>query len=193
MIDTENIAVFASGTGTNFQNILDHFKNNEKIQVCALVTNKPNCKAVQIALEYGVPIIYIDNDFNSDGVAIDQKLTALNINWIILAGFLRKIQPSLINSFSDKIINIHPSLLPKFGGKGMYGKHVHKAVIEAGEKKSGITIHLVNKEYDKGRILFQAECALSEGDTDQTLAEKIHILEKTFFPETILKVITNEL
>jgi len=193
MPDQINIAVFASGTGTNFQNIVEYFEGHDRAAISTLVTNKPDCGAAQIAVENGIDITLISNTFITNNFDLIAELQNKKIDWIILAGFLRKIPESLIELFENRIINLHPSLLPAFGGKGMYGRFVHEAVISSGVKESGITIHLVNEDYDKGEILFQTSCKVETNDTPKTLAEKIHILEKNHFPVVIEKTITNGL
>ena len=187
---TYQIAIFASGAGSNAQKIIQHFKNHPTIQVGLIVCNKPNAGVLKIAENENIPTLLIDKDrfFKSDAYVADLK--ALQINFIVLAGFLWKIPQALIQAYPNQIINIHPALLPKYGGKGMYGMNVHQAVIDAKEIESGITIHYVNQHYDEGKIIFQASCNVETNDTAESLAQKIHQLEHQHFPiviENLLK------
>lgn len=187
----KNIAIFASGEGTNAQNIIDYFKSSATIKVALVVSNNPSANVLKRAKEEGVPVLILDrkNFYGSDQII--NQLKSANIDLIVLAGFLWKLPANLIDAFPNKIINIHPALLPKFGGQGMYGMHVHKAVVEAKEKESGISIHFVNEQYDEGKIISQHTCPLSVADTPEIVAKKIHQLEKEFFPRAIEKVITS--
>lgn len=180
-----NIAVFASGAGSNAEKIIGHFQNHPYINIVLIVSNKPGAGVVQIAKAHQIPVLLIKKQPFFETEDYIQTLHEHNIDLLVLAGFLWKIPLSLIHAFPEKIINIHPALLPKYGGKGMYGHHVHEAVIAAGEKKSGITIHLVDEQYDHGRHLFQAECAIASSDTPDSLAEKIHRLEHQYFAPAI--------
>jgi len=185
----KNIAIFASGEGTNAQNIIDYFKFSDKIKVKVIVSNNPRANVLNRAKKEGIPAMLINREsFYNSNSAIEQ-LRELQIDAIILAGFLWLIPENLIVAFPEKIINIHPALLPKFGGKGMYGMKVHEAVIKEKEKESGISIHYINNEYDKGEIISQHKCVVDALDTPQTLANKIHELEKEFFPKAIEKAI----
>lgn len=185
------IAIFASGNGTNAVNLIQYFKENTAIEVAVLLVNKPDAPVVHKAKELGIETLYFDNESFENGLTVLQELDYRAVSWIVLAGFLRKLPVNLINGFQDHIINIHPSLLPKFGGKGMYGMHVHRAVVEAGEKKSGISIHFVNEHFDEGKLIAQFETILEATDTPEHVAEKIHRLEAEHFPyiveQTILK------
>ena len=189
-----NIAIFASGNGSNAENIYHYFKkNNLPVTIALIVTNNANAYVIERAKKINVPVeIFSKKDFYEHPEKIIAQLKKYGIEYIVLAGFLLKIHPEIIRAYPNKIINIHPALLPKFGGKGMYGDNVHKAVIEAGETESGITIHYVNEEYDKGEIIAQYKTTVNELDTADTLAEKIHNLEYEFFPETLQKVFFNE-
>jgi phosphoribosylglycinamide formyltransferase-1 len=184
-----NIAVFASGAGSNTLRIIEHFKDNCSVFVKLILCNKPDAGVLQIADDHRIEKILLEKEafFHSDFYV--HLLKEKKIDLIILAGFLWKIPVNIIRAFPEKIINIHPALLPKYGGKGMYGKHVHEAVIAAKETQSGITIHLVDEQYDHGKHLLQAECSVTENDTPDTLAEKIHALEHRYFPETIERYI----
>lgn len=177
-----NLAIFASGSGTNAENIVKYFEDHDRIQVKEFLSNKKEAFIHQRANKLDIPSWTFSKEQFHDPSFI-KRLE--DIDYIILAGFLWLIPKFLIQSYKNRIINIHPALLPKFGGKGMYGDRVHKAVLEAGEKKSGITIHLVNEEYDKGEILFQTECEVAKEETPDSLAEKIHLLEYEHFPQVI--------
>lgn len=179
------IAIFASGSGTNAINLYHYFKNKSGVKVTKLICNKPDAAVLEKFKNTEVEIILINKEEYANREIMLGKLRDCQL--IVLAGFLWLIPPYLIDAYPNKIINLHPSLLPKYGGKGMYGMNVHKAVIEAKEKESGITIHLVNKEYDKGNILFQTKCSITENDTPETLAEKIHELEQEHLPVVIEK------
>lgn len=186
-----NIAVFASGNGSNAENIIQHFNGGNLAEVKIVICNKETAAVVQKARNLGVPAMILTREelTAENPSSLMAILEENSIDLIILAGYLLKIPQALIMAYTDKIVNIHPSLLPKFGGKGMYGMNVHKAVIEAGEAKSGITIHLVDAVYDNGKILFQATCPVLPTDTPETLAAKIHNLEKEHFPAAIERYI----
>ncbi|NVO01060.1 MAG: phosphoribosylglycinamide formyltransferase [Bacteroidetes bacterium] len=184
-----NIAIFASGSGTNAQRIIEYFANNSKIQISLVLSNKSDAFVLERAKKLNKPsFVFTADQFKNTDIVIE-KLKEYNIDFIVLAGFLLKVPENIIKAFPNSIINIHPALLPKYGGKGMYGANVHKAVIEAKEPKSGITIHYVNEHYDEGQIVFQATCEISENDTAETLAEKIHLLEFEHFPRIIEEVV----
>ncbi len=185
------IAIFASGNGTNAVNLIRYFNEKPTIEVGVLLVNKENAPVVAKAKELGIETLYFDNESFENGLTVLQELDYRAISWIVLAGFLRKLPINLINGFPNRIINIHPSLLPKFGGKGMYGMHVHRAVVDAGETKSGISIHFVNEHFDKGEVIAQFDTEISKEDTPEQVAEKIQQLEAKHFPyiveQTILK------
>ncbi|MCO6499972.1 MAG: phosphoribosylglycinamide formyltransferase [Vicingus serpentipes] len=181
----KRIAIFASGNGSNAENIVHYFSNNKHIEVALIITNNPSAYVLERAKKLGIKSLIFDKSAFSENDKILQKLKENDINWIILAGFLLKIPKNIIKSFSNKIINIHPSLLPKYGGKGMYGDRVHQAVIDAKEQESGITIHYVNDHYDEGKIIFQAKCIVDTNDSPEDLATKIHELEYKYFPKVI--------
>jgi phosphoribosylglycinamide formyltransferase-1 len=188
----KRIAIFASGTGSNAQKILSHFKTSNKIDVALIVSNKTNAGVLNFAKEYSVPTLIIDREKFLKGDGYVPELQAAGIDWIILAGFLWKIPPILINQWGKRIINIHPALLPKYGGKGMYGEAVHRAVLAANEKESGITIHYVDEQYDHGATIFQATCPVLPTDLVDNLAEKIHALEHLHYPVVIEKEILSQ-
>lgn len=184
------IAIFASGAGSNAQKIIDHFRNHTNIRVSLIVCNNPKAGVLQIAAKENIPSLLIDKKtFLAEDIYI-KELQDERIDLIVLAGFLWKVPVALIKAFPEKIINIHPALLPKFGGKGMYGNAVHHAVIAAGEKESGITIHYVDELYDHGKIIFQAKCPVLPADTAQSLAQRIHMLEHEHYPKTIERLIS---
>ena len=186
------IVIFASGSGTNAENIIKYFGNKDSGTVVAVFTNNPNAKVIDRAKKYQVPTEIFSKEELKESKVL-QKINNFKPDWIILAGFLLKLPESIIEAFPNKIINIHPALLPKYGGKGMYGMNVHKAVVENKEKKTGITIHFVNENYDEGNIIFQKEVALNGTDSAENVAEKIHELEQRYFPEVIEKLINHNL
>ena len=179
------MAIFASGTGTNAEKIIAHLKNHSSIEVSLVVCNKPGAGVLAIASANSIPTLLIEKERFFRGDTYLPELSAYGINFIVLAGFLWKIPDALIAAYPDQIINIHPALLPKYGGKGMYGMKVHEAVIAAGEKESGITIHYVNEHFDEGKPIFQASCPIEPNETPESLAQKIHALEHRHFPEVI--------
>ncbi len=179
------IAVFSSGNGTNAENLIKFFKSSPSAEVKLLVTNNSKAGVIGRGKRMGIPVFIFPNDYFLDGEKLAKWLISNQIDLIVLAGFLLKIPSALIKAFDEKIVNIHPSLLPKYGGKGMYGDHVHKAVIEAGDHESGITIHLVNEEYDKGKILAQFSIPLLGLKDYKLLAQKIHELEHNNFPVVV--------
>jgi formyltetrahydrofolate-dependent phosphoribosylglycinamide formyltransferase len=180
-----NIAIFASGAGSNAANIIRYFKNRPDTKIGLIVCNKPGAGVLVIAEKNGVPTLLIEKDRFAKGDAYLPELQKAGIDFVVLAGFLWKVPAALIAGYPNKIINIHPALLPKYGGKGMYGSKVHEAVIAAGEKESGITIHFVNEHYDEGATIFQATCTIDPADTPDHLAAKIHDLEYAHFPKQI--------
>jgi len=184
------LAIFASGAGSNAQKIIEHFKNHPSVRVALVVCNKPGAGVLQIASENGIPYLLIEKERFFRGDTYLPVLKEYGINFIVLAGFLWKVPAALIEAYPQKILNIHPALLPKYGGKGMYGMNVHEAVIAAGEKQSGITIHYVNEHFDEGAPVFQAICTIDEKDTPETLAQKIHVLEHAHFPVEIEKIVS---
>ena len=187
------IAILVSGTGTNAINIIEYFEKNSVADVVLVISNKTDALAVEKAQNKGVKTVVFNNEsFKKNGVVLDY-LMSQSIDFIVLAGFLIKISNDIIHAYPNKIVNLHPSLLPKYGGKGMYGKRVHRAVIEAQESESGISIHFVNKEYDEGAIIFQAKVSVEKGDSVEVLTKKIQQLEHRFFPKVIEQVISKSL
>ena len=184
----KRLAIFVSGGGTNLQRIAEYFAPNEEVELACVVSNNKEAYANQRAKNLGIPLLLVDKPyFTSDQFV--ERMKNLDIDLIVLAGFLWLIPQGLIDAFPNKIINIHPALLPKYGGKGFYGHHVHEAVVAAHEKESGITIHYVNEHYDSGNIIFQKKVSLSPTDTPDDVAAKIHILEQENFPVVIEKLL----
>lgn len=183
------IAIFASGAGSNAQQIISYFKASKSIKIGLVVCNKPGAGVLSIAEKAGIPSLLIEKQRFTAGDAYLAELVTYKINFIVLAGFLWKMPVNLIQAYPKKIINIHPALLPKYGGKGMYGNRVHEAVIAANETQSGITIHYVDEIYDHGEIIFQAICEVASNDTAASLAQKIHVLEHTNYPRVIAEVL----
>ena len=186
------IAIFASGSGTNAENFFKYFKGSENIEIALLACNKKDAYVLNRANNHGIPtLVFGRKDFYESDKTVDE-LSAKKIDYIILAGFLWLIPKNLIEAFPDRIINIHPALLPKYGGKGMYGMKVHEAVKTARETESGITIHLVNEKYDEGRILFQQSTSVSPEDTPEDIANKVHQLEYECFPEVVKQFVLGQ-
>lgn len=183
------IAVFASGSGSNAENIIRYFRENEDCgEVVMVVCNRPDAGVVERATRLGVDVEIVNRSQLADSDYMLPLLEARGVNCVVLAGFLLMVPPYLIRRYEGRMVNIHPSLLPKFGGKGMYGHHVHEAVVAAGECESGITIHLVSEEYDKGRILFQASVAVAPGDKAEDVERKVRELEMRYFPGIIARL-----
>jgi len=192
-----NIAIFASGAGSNAKKIIAYFNLNleKNIRVSVIVSNKKTAGVLDIARENNIPIIILDkeNFYNPNHPTFNIQHSTFNIDYIVLAGFLWKIPAHLIQQFPDKIINIHPALLPKFGGKGMFGMNVHRAVIAVGELETGITIHFVNEKYDEGKIIFQKSFEIEKNDTAEIIQHKIQQLEHHYFPLIIEDLVKNKL
>jgi phosphoribosylglycinamide formyltransferase-1 len=185
-----SLIIFASGNGSNAQAIIDYFKQTGQAKVSLIVCNKAGAGVLNIARKEMIPFLIVDEASFKETLLIEQ-LRDLKPSLIVLAGFLWKIPDVLVQAFPDKIINIHPALLPNYGGKGMYGRHVHNAVIAAKDAESGITIHYVNEVYDNGNIIVQARCKVHSDDTLHSLAERIHHLEHFYFPRTIEFLLEN--
>lgn len=180
----KRLAILASGSGSNAEKIMEHFQNSEIAEIALVASNKADAFVLERAKKFDVPTFTFSRKEMDTGLLLE-KLKEENIDWVILAGFLLKIPVDLTRAFPDRMVNIHPALLPKYGGKGMYGSFVHEAVKAAGEAETGITIHLVNENYDEGRIVFQASTPLTDSDTPNSIAEKVHALEHKHFPEVI--------
>jgi formyltetrahydrofolate-dependent phosphoribosylglycinamide formyltransferase len=187
----KKIVIFASGAGSNAQKIIDYFKEKKTAEIVLIVCNNPNAGVVQIASKENIPVLIIEkNRFKETGYL--EEIQKYNPDILVLAGFLLKVPPVLIHQFPHQIINIHPALLPSYGGKGMYGNAVHTAVVAAKEKESGITIHFVDEKYDHGETILQAKCVLNENETPESLAAKIHKLEHEYFAKTIEKLLNEK-
>jgi phosphoribosylglycinamide formyltransferase-1 len=187
----KRIAIFCSGSGTNAEVIMRRFQSHDTIKVVRLLANKPDIKALERAAQFEVPTTVFNRDTFYNTTAIEDLLQQENVDFIVLSGFLWKVPEKMVNLRPNAIINIHPSLLPKYGGKGMFGMHVHEAVIANKEVESGISIHLVNQHYDEGQLLFQAKCEVLPTDTALNLAQKVHQLEYAHFSEVIENYILN--
>jgi phosphoribosylglycinamide formyltransferase 1 len=181
----KHIAIFASGSGTNAENIIRYFSTKKIANVSLVLSNKSQALVLKRAETLGIQSLFFDHDDFYNTGAVMAKLKSYEIDYIVLAGFLWLVPPEIIDEYRGRIINIHPALLPLYGGKGMYGDAVHKAVIANREKESGITIHHVNYAFDEGDIIFQAKCSIEPGDTPESLAAKIHNLEYMHFPRVI--------
>lgn len=181
----KKIAIFASGSGSNAENIYHYFKNSAEVKISLILTNNPKAGVIERAKRLDIPYkVFNRSEFNASN-QITKELLEKKIDLIVLAGFLWLIPSSLLNAFPDKLINIHPALLPKYGGKGMYGDHVHQAISDAGETETGITIHYVNEFYDEGAVIFQKSVSIKKGEDPTLIAEKVHALEYEFFPKVI--------
>ncbi len=186
---TKRLVLFASGSGSNVENIVLYFHNEPNVTIAAVLTNKRDAKVLDRCNNLNINGLYFNrNAFFKTDCMLD-ILKTLNPDLIVLAGFLWKMPENIIRSFPDKIINIHPALLPKYGGKGMYGSHVHQAVKDSGDTETGITIHYVNENYDEGAIIVQEKVAIKSNDTTEKIAEKVHALEYEHFPKTIAKLL----
>jgi phosphoribosylglycinamide formyltransferase-1 len=179
------IAIFASGSGTNAEEIMKYFQNNSSVNVVLLLSNNPEAYALERAKKYNVPTRTFTREQWKGSELVLEWLIEKKVTHVVLAGFLWLVPPYLIKAFPRKIVNIHPALLPKYGGKGMYGMKVHESVKLAGDKETGISIHVVNEHYDEGELLFQAKCVVDESDTAVTIAQKVHQLEYKHFPSVI--------
>ncbi len=194
----KNIVVFASGTGTNFQAIIDSIDAGDitDAQICGLVASKPGIEAIERARRHSIPVHVVQkSNFKTEqqfSDKLEEVLSHLNPDLIVLAGYLHKIPSEIISKFPQKIINIHPALLPKYGGKGYYGHHVHEAVLEHGDKVSGCTVHYVNEKYDQGPIIEQREVTVEKNDTPETLAKRVSREEHQLLPSVIEKIIHNK-
>jgi phosphoribosylglycinamide formyltransferase-1 len=185
----KNIAIFASGSGTNAENIITYFSTQNTAKVALVLSNRKDSFVLERATRLKIPsYIFERSEFYETGFILNY-LISHKIDFIVLAGFLWFVPQNILKQFNGRIVNIHPALLPRYGGKGMYGEYVHKAVIKNGEKESGITIHFVNDSYDEGDIIFQARCKVNPSDTPDTLAQKIHSLEYQHYPRIIEQLV----
>tara|TARA_B100000809_G_scaffold166503_1_gene163767 strand:- start:53 stop:667 length:615 start_codon:yes stop_codon:yes gene_type:complete len=183
------IAIFASGSGSNAENITSYFKENVNVEIALILANKPDAYVLERAKKLNIPsFIFTGKEFRTTEIVLN-KLQDEKIDFVVLAGFMLLVPKYLVEAFPNKIVNIHPALLPNYGGKGMYGDYVHQAVIANKETKSGISIHYVNEKYDEGNIIFQAETLIEPSDTASDLAKKIHDLEYKHFPRVIAEVL----
>ncbi|RKE98724.1 phosphoribosylglycinamide formyltransferase [Ichthyenterobacterium magnum] len=185
----KRIVIFASGSGTNAENLIRFFHNRDNASVIQVLTNNPRAKVLDRAKKLNVSTLCFNKIAFTETKDVLNILKSANPDLIVLAGFLWKFPESILNEFPNKVINIHPALLPKYGGKGMYGKFVHEAVVNNKEKETGITIHYVNEHYDEGAIIFQAKCDVKDTDTVQDVAVKIHELEMEYFPKVVEKLL----
>ena len=185
----KRLSIFVSGNGTNLQRIAEYFSGHRDVEIALVVCNNPKAYAIERAKNLGLPLRMVTKqEFGT--AAFAEELRSLDIDLIVLAGFLWKVPEHLIEAFPKRIVNIHPALLPKYGGKGFYGEHVHEAVVAAKEAQSGITVHYVNALYDSGEIILQARVSLEENETPDSLAAKIHRLEQAYFPVAIEQVLS---
>jgi phosphoribosylglycinamide formyltransferase-1 len=182
-----NIAIFASGSGSNAENLIRYFTNHPRVRINLVLSNSPTAFVLERAKKLHIPSsVFSKTDFYGSDTVL-QQLQEYRIDRLVLAGFLWLIPRNILAAFPQRIINIHPALLPKYGGQGMYGMHVHRAVVADAETETGITIHGVDAEYDRGEVIFQARCAVQSGDTPETVAAKVHELEYKYFPEIVEK------
>ena len=188
----QRLAIFASGNGSNFQRIAEYFSANAEIEIAMLYSNNSGAYALKRAANLNIPAIVFGREqfYNTSDILND--LYIRQIDWIVLAGFLWLVPTNILHAYEGRIINIHPALLPKYGGKGMYGMRVHEAIVAAGEAESGITIHLVNEHYDEGKVVFQARFPLLPGDSAEDIAKKIHELEYEHFPVVIAEILSKK-
>lgn len=186
------IAILTSGNGTNAENIIRYFSASSQVQVGLVVANVQQAFALNRARQHKVPCAYFSKDFWTDGHAILAVLRSYNIDFVVLAGFLARIPDAILQAYPDRMVNIHPSLLPLHGGKGMYGDHVHEDVLRCGDKETGITIHYTNEHYDAGQVILQAKCPVLPEDTAQTLAARVHALEYEHYPRVIERLLQGE-
>ncbi len=185
----KKLALFASGSGSNVENFAQYFHSKSDISVALVLCNNPKAFVIERCKRLSIPCVVFDRQLFYDTDNIIQILRNYQIDMVVLAGFLWLIPPYLIQEYPNKIVNVHPALLPKFGGKGMYGEKVHKAVVDAGEKMSGITVHYVNEHFDEGKIIFQAQCVVNNNDTPYDVAQKVHALEYEHFPKVVEKLL----
>ncbi|WP_439558907.1 phosphoribosylglycinamide formyltransferase [Dyadobacter sp.] len=188
----KRIAIFASGSGTNAEKISEYFSERADVEVSLIFTNNPMAGVIKRACSLQIPVVFFDKKTFYQTGKIPQILANERIDLVVLAGFMMLVPPALVNAFPDKIINIHPALLPKYGGKGMYGQFVHEAVVNAGERESGITIHYVNEHYDEGNIIFQATCEVEPTDTADDVAAKVHALEYEHYARVIDELLAKQ-
>ena len=188
----KRISIFASGSGSNAENIVRYFSGSDEVECALILSNRPDAKVLDRAKKLGVPsMVFNRQEFYHSDIILE-RLLETGTDLIVLAGFLWLVPENLLRTFKNRVINIHPALLPKYGGKGMYGMKVHEAVKKSGDEVSGISIHFVNERYDEGEIIFQAECPVESGDTPESIAEKVHKLEYRYYPKVIEKLLNEE-
>lgn len=190
-MEKKRVAIFASGSGSNAMNLINHFNGRTDIEIAFVLTNNSEAGVIQKAENAGIEVIVLSNEDVSKSEVLLSICEEANISWVVLAGYLRLVPKAFIDHYEERIINLHPALLPNYGGKGMYGQHVHRAVVENGEKESGITIHFVNSEFDKGKIIAQFKCAVLEDDDANDVDRKIRVLEQSYLPIVVEKTILN--
>mgnify|MGYP003612258904 CR=1 FL=1 len=184
----KKIVLFASGSGSNAENIIQYFKDSESVEIAAVISNKPDAKVLERAANHQVPsFVFLKDDFSTDKVL--NKIQEIQPDLIVLAGFLLKFPSNIVELYPNKIINIHPALLPKYGGKGMYGMNVHKAILENSETETGISIHYVDEHYDNGDMIFQQKVSITDCKTPEAIAQKVHELEHEHFPKVIERLL----
>ena len=186
----KRLAIFASGSGTNAEKIAEYVAANSSIEISLILTNNPKAGVIDRARRLHIPVVSFDRQTFYGSERIVDLLKNQRIDLVVLAGFMWLIPAALVQAFPQQIVNIHPALLPKYGGKGMYGHFVHEAVVTAGEPESGITIHYVNEHYDEGNIIFQASCAVETGDTPDDVARKVQVLEHQYYPKIVAELVS---
>ena len=187
-----NIAVFASGKGTNAEAIIEYFRKSREISIELIVSNNPESGVIAVAKKYGIPVQLVTKGSFYHSSELLESIRERKIGFIVLAGFLWLLPDYLLEAFPNKIVNVHPALLPRHGGKGMYGRKVHEAVLNAKEKETGITVHYVNENYDEGEVIFQASCRVEQNDTPGSLEAKVRKLELEHYPKVIEKLLLKE-
>ena len=187
------IAIFASGGGTNAEEIIKYFQNHAHIEIALILSNNPSAYVLERAKNHGIQSFIFSREAFYNNTIVDEELLKAGIDFVVLAGFMWLMPVRIVRLFDHKMVNIHPALLPKYGGKGMYGRHVHEAVVKNGEKESGITIHWVNEAYDEGNVILQSKCKIDSSDHAEDVADKVHALEYAHFSRAIENVIMNKL
>ena len=187
---SKNIAVLASGNGTNAENIIRYFQDSESVHIGLVLTNRETAFVMERARCLNVPSVYIPKEEWKEGMSVLALLRDRKIDFIVLAGFLARVPDCILHAYPNQIINLHPSLLPKFGGKGMYGDRVHEAVVAAGETETGITIHYLNEHFDEGEVIVQYRCPVLPQDTAEDVAKKVHALEYEYYPQVIERLLS---
>ncbi len=188
-----NVTIFASGSGSNAENIFNYFKDSKLVRVGLLITDNPKAFVIERCRRHSVPCLVLSKRLIDDTDFMLGVLRDFRTNFVVLAGYIKLVPDYIVAAFDQRIVNIHPSLLPKHGGKGMYGNRVHQSVLDSGDKESGITIHFIDNDYDRGSVIFQAKCPVLPDDTADSLAQRVHALEYEYYPnvieDTIIKVL----